>query len=62
MKGINNKKIKENSCGICGKVSDNGIIIKGNLICPNCEVNMLNIEPGDEEYNNYILKLKNLFK
>lgn len=62
MDGLTNKKIKENSCVICGNVSDNGIIIKGNLVCPNCEVNMLNIEPGDKEYNSYILKLKNLFK
>ncbi|GAA0071968.1 hypothetical protein UT300003_34930 [Clostridium sardiniense] len=62
MKTLFNKKIKENVCGICGNVSDNGIIIKGNLICPNCEIDILNTEPGDNEYNDYVHKIKNILK
>ncbi len=61
MKGLVNKKI-ENVCAICGNVSDNGIMIKGNFICPFCEGDMVSITPDQDNYDFYIKKIKNILK
>ncbi|MEG1003819.1 MAG: sigma factor G inhibitor Gin [Clostridium sp.] len=60
MKSFVNKKIQENTCVICGHVSDNGIIIKGEMICPMCEVDIVNVTPGDPKYNTYVEGIKNI--
>lgn len=57
-----NKNIKENTCGICGNVSDNGIIVKGELICPNCELDLINSKPENNEYDYYVDKIRTIFK
>lgn len=56
-----NKNIKENICIICGNVSDNGIIVKGELICPNCEVDLINIKPENKKYDYYVDNIRNIF-
>lgn len=62
MKGLINKKIKENVCAVCGNISDNGIMIKGNFICPCCEEDIVNITPDEYNYDFYVKKIKIILK
>lgn len=47
------KEIKNKICIICGKVGDNGIIIRDKKICVNCEKKAIDAEVTSEFYEFY---------
>lgn len=61
MKIFDSKSIRENVCVICENVSDNGIVIKGELVCPTCEYEMVNSNPGEPKYDTYVDGIKKIY-
>ncbi|GIM30023.1 protein CsfB [Clostridium polyendosporum] len=43
----------KNNCIICGKHCENGIIIKGKVICSSCEEKLVSCEIGTDFYEYY---------
>ncbi|WP_084281129.1 sigma factor G inhibitor Gin [Alkaliphilus transvaalensis] len=52
--------INELSCYICNKQDQEGIIIKEQYICRECEKEIVSTQPGEEKYEEYKEKIKEI--
>jgi len=52
----------ENKCIICNKEKEKGLEILGKNVCNLCENNLISSYPLSDEYYEYILALKKIFK